>query len=96
MLRIRVEIVPVGVEANATEIGEVIIINTGKGDTSHGAYTYSIKESNPGVQQRCGEIHSFDRCKGAMALLHEVLAHSYGNIPSEPSVDVAYGEDLLP
>ncbi len=91
MLRVKVEIVPFGMESCAKELAEIIIINTGKGDHDIGEYRYTIEGT--GADASCGEIHNFDRRRGSVELLKEVLLHSSKYKGSETSEDKGQGQD---
>lgn len=74
MLRITVELVPFGNEVNRKMIGQVLIVNDGTGDMTTGFYRALVQEDDdPERRTKKIRINNFERSRGAVALLKEVL-----------------------
>ena len=83
MLRVRVDIVPFGIESDSSEIGQMIIANDGTGDTSLGSYAFVYSDTHGEYSE--GTVKNFSRREGFWKLISECLTK-----PSE--VD---NEDLI-
>jgi hypothetical protein len=72
MLRIRVEVVPFGVESDSREIGQMLIANDGTGDSSSGNYVFVY--ANTHGEHYEGTVKNFARKNGFWELISECLA----------------------
>jgi len=92
MLRITIELVPYGVEAEAREIAQMIIANTSGGASDYGRYEYSLRSQAFGVApelQQTGVVGHHLRQQSVWRLVHRVLndlSHRTGWVdsPQEP------------
>jgi hypothetical protein len=76
MLRITVELVPHGIEAQACEIAHMIIANTGGGTSDYGYYEYSLHSQPFGTAAGVdygGSISNYPRQQPVLALCRAVL-----------------------
>jgi hypothetical protein len=86
MIRVRVEIVPFGVESDSREVGQMVIANDGTGDNFHANYGFVY--SNTHGEYSEGTVKNFARKNGFWELISECL--------SDPSkVDNEELNDLL-
>lgn len=77
MIRIKIEMVPHGVEADTYTIAEGRIINDGTGTLTRGNYTYSL--SHKGRVYRSGGVKNFPRkTHNVWKLLIRVLWEAFG------------------
>jgi hypothetical protein len=86
MIRVRVEIVPFGIESDAREIGQMIIANDGTGDKYSANYGFVYADTHGDHHE--GTVKNFSRSKGFWNLVSRCLAK-----PSE--VDNEEFNDLL-
>jgi len=73
MLRVRVEVVPFGVESNSREIGQMIIANDGTGDFSSGNYVFVYSDTHGEYAE--GTVKNFARAEGFWKLVSECLSN---------------------
>lgn len=79
MLRVTVELVPFGIEEEASTIGVMLIANDATGTPKHGNYAYAYNYTDrPDVPAR-GTIKRFDRSLGAWALIKKILNDKFGS-----------------
>ena len=72
VIRVTIEIVPLGIEQLARSIGTAVIINKGAGDDEQASYRYVVTSERWRSAKR-GTLRSFQRSRGAWALLRDVL-----------------------
>ena len=74
MLRVTIELVPLGDESRAREIGMMLIANDGEGTNikSDYAYTYGYTDGR-GIKFSTGTLKNFYRNQGAWALVKKIL-----------------------
>jgi len=80
MLRVRVEVVPFGVESNSREIGQMIIANDGTGDSSSGNYVFVYSDTHGEYGE--GTVKDFARANGFWELVSECLSNP-GEVDNE-------------
>lgn len=71
MLRVTLEIVPFGIEAEAKEIGTMLIANDGTGNAGVGNYVFTYTENDA---QYNGTVIDFPRSMGAWELVMRCLS----------------------
>lgn len=71
MLEINVKLVPFGIKDREREIARVTIWNKATGTRDFGNYGYKVVDSED--SEVSGDYDGFDRSKGALKLLHEIL-----------------------
>ena len=81
MIRVTVEMIPFGDEAQKHTIAVGNIWNTGTGDSSTGNYKFNISRRNqPRIIWKFGDISDFPRKKlNAWDLLYRVLKEAVGD-----------------
>lgn len=81
MLRVIVELVPHGIEGAKHVIAKGEIINNGQGDFETGNYTYTLcsppSRLHPQEVKESGTLQGFDRSRGSLELLMEVLKDAF-------------------
>jgi hypothetical protein len=87
MLRVRVEIVPFGVESNSREIGQMVIANDGTGDSSSGNYVFVYSDTHGEYGE--GTIKDFSRADGFWKLVSECLSNP-GKVDNEELNDLLW------
>lgn len=75
MLRVTIELVPYGVEAEAKKIATMIIANDGSGDSYWGNYVYAFKEDKSEISS--GSLSNHYRNQGAWTLVKRILNSSH-------------------
>jgi hypothetical protein len=80
MIRVTIELLPLGIEEEKRHIGTMIIFNDGTGSRTRGSYKYRIsKQGHPLSIWKEGEVDDFARTKlGPWDLLFLVLKHAVG------------------
>lgn len=83
MLRLKIELVPFGIEKNAIEIANAIIYNNGTGDHKIGKYNFKINcgevSNMPPIEYKGDDvIHA--RSDNVLKLLYLVLKRIFGKI----------------
>ena len=74
MLRVTIELVPLGDESRAREIGIMLIANDGEGTTIKGDYAYAYGYTDGrGSKFSTGTLKNFYRSQGAWALIKKIL-----------------------
>jgi len=73
MIRVRVEIVPFGEEDRSREIGQLIIANTGYGDSYNADYGFAYSDNFDDAHE--GTVKNFSRDKGIWTLISECLSN---------------------
>jgi hypothetical protein len=73
MLRVTIELVPYGIEAEASTIGTMLIANDNTGDFRTGNYGYVYTYADRDHQIASGNIKNFPRSLGAWSLVKKIL-----------------------
>lgn len=76
MLRIKIELVPLGNENLTRELGQIKIINDGTGDYHEGNYTYKLSDEATTITAPVtieGQLKGHNRMQSAFKLLQAVL-----------------------
>jgi len=73
MLRVTIELVPFGVEAEARKIGTMVIANDGTGSSRVGNYAYAFTYADRDAEVATGTIKNFPRSLGAWSLVRKIL-----------------------
>ena len=71
MLRIKIELVPFGIESEARTIADMEIINDGTGNHRYGNYIYELWDANGDSIK--GELKKHNRIQSAFRLIQAVL-----------------------
>ena len=71
MLRIKIELVPFGIEEGSKQIGEMIIGNINTNDKNEASYIYAYKDDHSAEEY--GQIHGFQRNLGVWELIAQCL-----------------------
>lgn len=73
MLRITIDLVPLGKEEFKREIGKITIVNDGTGDYRIGNYRYTVGDDTGTIK---GKLKGHNRLKSVFHLLRDVLNKS--------------------
>jgi hypothetical protein len=80
MLRVRVEVVPFGIESDSREVGQMVIANDGTGDNS--SANYGFVYANTHGEHSEGTVKDFARANGFWKLISECLSNP-GEVDNE-------------
>lgn len=74
MLRVKIEIVPFGIESLKRDIFTGNVVNDGTGNNNIGNYEYDfVRADSVTAESISGNLNGFDRDRGALSLLKNIL-----------------------
>jgi hypothetical protein len=73
MIRVRVEIVPFGIESDSREVGQMVVANDRTGDNSSGNYGFVYSDTHGEYAE--GTVKNFARAEGFWKLISECLSN---------------------
>ena len=74
MIRVKVELVPFGIESEAKEIGQLVLANDGWGNIFTGNYVFVYADDNGNEHE--GSVKNFPRQQGVWSLISECISNS--------------------
>ncbi len=87
MIRVTVDLVPLGEEDNSKTIGKFVLANDGEGDVDYADYGFVYSDDLDG--EREGTVKNFKRSEGIWKLISECLSNP-GEVDNEEFMDVLW------